>query len=207
MKHNLSPAWALAVLILGVGAVRADVPGPRPQLSVELQFPNLADHPDYDFYLQYGRSPGNPYAGLRLTRVAGADPVHLEGEGSRLTEVYLLAVPRGQALAPPRLDDPDWRQWLQEVPAGTLRAGPLQGEQGRRLEDCDGQRLSFRVAIADRALHVERTGVTRRPGWWFDRNVMIGIGVALSVSLAAAIVWSRQRARRRAAAELTKGGQ
>src|SRR5215472_4437469 len=98
----LSIHGTLMVLALlgGATGVQADMaPGPfdwSRDYDPQLRFENLADYPDFDFYLKYGRSRGNPGRDPHLTRVTSAVTVRLEGSGRRITSIFLIAVPCGQ---------------------------------------------------------------------------------------------------------------
>jgi hypothetical protein len=131
---------AILGLMVGLGlwppAARADM-APRflrRNISPLLRFDNLADYPGYTFYLKYGRGYEIGY----VTEVTSGVPVHLEGEGDRIFEVVLLAVPHGQSRPARLLDDEEW-----EKEVGALRSAPLAWRENYitpyRIEIKDGK--------------------------------------------------------------------
>jgi hypothetical protein len=195
---------ALAVVILLAGPARADIGfGPRPTLNIQVRFENLEDYPRYDFYLKYGLGTGNPSGFFHLTRVHPATLTLLEGNGSRMTEVYLLAAPRGQSVSPPQgqMDN----KWLTEAPSGALRSTPLPTHSpGTTLsEGLNGYSLDYRVHIEGDHLEVTCVGQTQsRPAatasvvFWILLGVLALGGLGLSVVITVGIlIWSRRSGR------------
>src|SRR5262249_28977398 len=101
-----------------VGRVSADVaPFPAGQVDLDFVLTNLDEFPKYDFYLKYGvgRNPARYW--FHLTRVEAGKVTALEGTGGRHTDIFLVALPRGQA--PPALPEnmnPSG-PWLKTAPA------------------------------------------------------------------------------------------
>src|SRR5262245_64876558 len=70
--HMNRRGWVLAAVALLASAAGswADVArSPAADVTPRLRFDNLTDYPEHDFYLKYGRSPGNPYAAGYLPKV------------------------------------------------------------------------------------------------------------------------------------------
>ena len=157
---RLSRMWH-AMVVLGmlepIGMVRGDAaPGfLKPDQSFPaIRFDNLADYPDFDFYLLYYHGPGNPFASPHVTRVQSGEAIHhFEGSG-RNGGAYLLAAPHGTR--PP---------WLygrsDETPLGYLRSAPLDG-----IGYGPGYLVSFRVKIADDKLEATMQPSEWQPGAW-----------------------------------------
>src|SRR5262245_39547576 len=91
---------AVVIQLWLVDPGQCDMPFDSPERSTAIRCEHLFDYPEYDFYLKYGRSPGNPYGGFHLMKVETASFFRLEGGGRRYTPVYLVAVPRGKVLPP-----------------------------------------------------------------------------------------------------------
>ncbi|HYV36320.1 MAG TPA: hypothetical protein VE988_11485 [Gemmataceae bacterium] len=185
-----NPVWFAAVVSLAAcltscSPAVADVIGfwPRRDLDVRVRFENLSDYPNHDFYLKYGLGSGNPNAGLHLTRIQPDSVTRLEGNGSRATELYLLAVPRGQKVEQPPTG-PDNRKWLTTSSNGAaLQSWPFPDMQ---LEDLNGYTLVFRVRIDQDRLEVTLVRSQAPIPWTW-------IGVATSLGIAVAgIVWIRR---------------
>src|SRR5262249_53038095 len=100
-------ATVVLVYFALVSSVRGDLGPPIIIKFPTMRFDNLADYPDFDFFLKYGFGNGNPYASPHLIPIRSGEAFRLEGGPRRRTEIVLLAVPRGRQ--PPSLKDgPDW---------------------------------------------------------------------------------------------------
>jgi hypothetical protein len=180
----------LAILapILPVGRVRGDV-GPsflKNEHFPALRFDNLADYPDFDFYLKYARGPGNPYGSPYLAQVRSGEVFHqFEGSGRKAQEVFLLAVPRGQHPPSPQRG----HEWLMEAPPGCLQSSPLDGTNVEA-----GYLVRYRVQVQDGRLEVAKQGTDWLLGEWLLQWLPCFV-VPLAACLAAA--WLGVRIARR----------
>jgi hypothetical protein len=144
-----------------------------------LRFDNLADYPQFDFYLKYARGPGSPYASPHLVPVQSGEAVRVTEGSGRTTQFFLLAVPHGEKPPAPRAG-PDW---LREVPAGCLQSGPLQG-----IGLGAGYLVPYRVSIADGALDAVMQPAEWLAGewslWWLKRLPCVLVPLAFCAALA-----------------------
>jgi hypothetical protein len=194
MASRISIIVSLIVLAALAGRGLADVAIPgqtRKDLVIQIRLENLDEYPQWDFYLKYGLSRGNPYGAHHLTRMHSGVSTRLEGKGNRLTEVYLLTVPAGQSI---RLPTAEWdRDWLTDLPKGALGQAMLL----RFQESEDLREYRYRVRIEDGKLHVDKLEVvpvnpdTEPLGAsaWFQ----IGVGIALSSAavVCGILLWRR----------------
>jgi hypothetical protein len=188
------------IIAWSVGPVHADGVSffPESDIDIRVRIENLGDYPNYDFYLKYGISPGNPYVGLHLTKVEANTLIQLEGKGRRITEVYLLAVPRGQAAVPPQAS-PNDDKWLRDPQAGALQSESMYGNRSRRIGgDFNGHELDYRVRIEGNRLDV--TWVKSKTPWLpQDAEGQMGLlcfGLTLSALLIAVGLFVRRRRKR-----------
>jgi hypothetical protein len=135
----------LIALLALPGSARPDAGFPQSNLDIKFRFENLDQFPEHDFYLKYGLSRGNPMAGLRWTKLESGTLTKLEGTGTRVTSVFLVALPRGTPPPPPPKGDRD--AWLHKAPAGGLQSEPL-------LANNDLE-VTYRAHIDGETLHAE----------------------------------------------------
>lgn len=133
----------ILALLMTAGIVRGDAAPAFLKSSderfPEMRFDNLADYPEYDFYLLYYHSRGNPSP--HVMRIQSGEVIrHFEGNG-RNGGAYLLAVAQGKSL-PPRVEH-------YGKPEGYLRSAPLDG--AHRNPDT---LFTYRVQIIDGQLIV-----------------------------------------------------
>jgi hypothetical protein len=189
------------LVLLGPAAgVRGDAaPGPfewSRDFDPQLRFENLADYPDFDFYLSYGRGGGKPRRGRYLTPVTSGVTVRLEGTGKRLTEVFLIAVPHGQKPPTPRED----RDWLSKGAPGVLQSHALDGVEHNWsiADENDGYVLRYSVSIKDGRLVT--SSLPRELLFWEwvrGRLPYLLVGLALFLVVAWVGIWVLRRLRRR----------
>jgi hypothetical protein len=153
-------AMVVLALLVSAGMVRGDV-GPsflKPDESFPaMRFDNLADYPDFDFYLLYFHGPGNPFASPHVTRVQSGEAIHhFEGSG-RNGGAYLLAVPRGKPLPPMDRET----ETLDKKPTGYLRSARLDGTFAG-----SGYLIPYRIKIAEDNLEVAMQPSEWQPGAW-----------------------------------------
>jgi hypothetical protein len=190
-----------ALVLLGPAAgVRGDAaPGlfeRSRDFDPQLRFENLADYPDFDFYLKYGRARGNPRSSTHLTPVTSGVTIRLEGKGRYFTEVFLIAVPHGQK--PPALRKD--REGLTEEVPGVLQSHALTGVvyNSSPTDESDGYVLRYSVSIKDGNLEV--TSLPRELIFWEwvrGRLPYLLVGLALFLTVAWIGIWVLRRLRRR----------
>lgn len=180
---GLERAVVMLALLLWASVVRADVaPSFVKEMgdsgSVTLRFDNLADYPDYDFYLKYGAGNGNPYAGPHLVPVHAGEAVRAFDGSRRRTEIYLLAVPRGQqqpAVSPSH-------DWITQVPPGCLQSARLDGTYAG-----SGYLVPYDVRIGDGALEAIAQPSELLPvewsSWWLKQLPCIAVPIAFCAVL------------------------
>ncbi|HEY7312704.1 MAG TPA: hypothetical protein VH643_25285 [Gemmataceae bacterium] len=199
MTSWISLGLAAAFSLLQGAETLANAPSFTQQsANPRLCFVNLADYPDYDFYLQYHAvESGNPLDGpLLVMRLSSGAPIALDGKGRRFSRLLLVAVPAGQP-APPNdlrnIDAAEWGKtpnpWPSFVPAwfdGTT----LQSDSA------DLPAITYRVTIQEddpqRVLYMEE--LRRKTD---RRTPTLLAGAALSLALAGAGVWFIRRRRTR----------
>ena len=175
-----SLSLVVVVLLVPVGLVRGDIgPGPRDEKFPAMRFENLADYPDFDFYLTYAHGPGNPYGSPHLSRIRSGETFRqFEGSG-RNGGAMLLAVPKGK---PPPSVARD-RDWFEKVPPGYLRSTLLEGTHLG-----EGYLVPYRVRIDKDKLEVTMQTPEIQPGEmtvsWLKRLPWIAVPVVLCVALA-----------------------
>jgi hypothetical protein len=184
---------AIAIAAIAAESARADM-GYIPPVNIHLRFDNLDDYPDYDFYLKYGIAQGNPYAGLRLMKLTAASTLtKLEGEGRRLTLVYLMAVPRGRAVAPPPPLSQDV-SWLNAAPEGAIQS-ELRWKDDYQLDNHNGCSAFYRISLDGKQLTATWVGGEEPPATSPWRWAAFA-GIALSVIIAViGLVWIKRRRR------------
>jgi predicted RNA binding protein YcfA (HicA-like mRNA interferase family) len=177
---------AVLLAVLSADTARGDM-GPsflKNETFPVLRFDNLADYPDFDFYLLYGRGTGNPI-NPHLTRTQSGEPIReFEGEG-RIGPTVLLAVPRGQQPPSPK----EQEEWFREAPPGCLQSTSLDGVHAGA-----GYLVSYSVRVQDGRLEVTRLATEWLPGPWLLRWFPCFV-VPLAACLAAA--WLGVRLARR----------
>jgi hypothetical protein len=190
-------AASVALLVID-GEGRADVASPIPNFSrnvqVRVQFHGLENYPEFDFYLQYGRSGGYAWPGMYLVPVASDVVQLLPGEGRRMSDVVLVVVPHGQEPIKPTADERDPRQF-KKIP-GEMRSQTLSG--ARNDEANAGFVLPYRVTIHDGI--VEATAETAELlslGEWLGVHpITVGFWLAVVIAL---VGWGFARWRWRSA--------
>jgi hypothetical protein len=207
MKNRFVPlviaSIVLAIASLG-GPANADGVSffPRGNYDIRLSFENLQEYPEYDFYLKYGLGKGNPVGALHLTPVAPNVLTRLEGNGWRITSVYLCAVRRGQQRPNPPEGFEEGRKWLSTCPESGLQSDALPDGVGDRKvgAQSDGCEIVYQVRVEGN--HLQTTVVTNRSPWRGSSTVLLGIGLSLGVAIVV-IVW--QRRSRRSSGKATNG--
>jgi hypothetical protein len=188
MKANARAIpFVLAIHLVWGTQAWADAGPPQQDVTPRFRFENLADYPDFDFYLKYGHGPGNPGASPFLTKVTHATTVPLEGKGWRVTPVVLVAVPHGQSAPLPNRDT----EWFAKSEGGVLQSDPL--------EWSNGFVALYRISVDQGRLQVTRTGSEWLPVEWTAGNLCIALpaGVALSLACVLAGFWIILRKHRR----------
>ncbi len=203
MKNRFQLVVAVAVLVVHAVPIvaRADAGfGFRRDLNFRVRFENLDDYPAYDFYLKFSLGAGTPYASPHLTKVNSGRPTQLQGQGNRLTEVYLLAVPHGQEVGrPPTVADGG--KWLSDIPSGGLQSDSLPGDKAQTelTGEFDGFTCSYRVRIEGNNLAVTWVGAEAPPSealTWLAWGCTGVAGLALSAALAVGVLVWLLRSRR-----------
>lgn len=183
----------MAMLAIPVTPAKADV-GPigPPGFEFQVHFENLDDYSNYDFYLKFRTGRGEVVAWPQLKRVKTAGPTHL-GRYRWISNVHLLAVPRGQRVPTPPLDREYGNGWLAKIPEGALQSGPLAGDSsGTPLgEQFNGHTIRYRVDITGGRLEVSLVK-DHAP----MRKVRVAAGVGLStIAIVLGFVWLRRSRR------------
>jgi|GEM_PF-6335368 len=193
------PFAAIAFLLASAPASQADGPFAGSPLDIQVQIDNADKYPAYDFYLKYGLGNGNPYASLHLTKLQPDSATKLEGNGTRMTEVYLLVVPKDQPVSNPPSGSADAQRWLVETPAGAIQSVRLPGEtaETRLGESANHRVVRYRVQLADGHADVTWVGGEQEPddallpAMW---TLPIGIGLTIAgVLLVILVRWMRNR--------------
>jgi hypothetical protein len=146
-----------------------------------LQFENLADYPDWDFYVVYGHGPGNPAASPHRAQVYGNEPFRAPFErNERVGPVVLLAAPHGVTPPTPRYSGTD-TDWFRVAPPGCIQSNPLSVPRDASSV------LAYSVRLGDNKLNV-----TLKPGSYMTRDgndlttivstIIIFIGLAIVVT-------------------------
>jgi hypothetical protein len=174
----------LAVFLVSGTRVWADA-GIFPQQDVtpRFRFENLAEYPDFDFYLKYGHGSGNPSARPFLTKVNSATTVTLEGKGPRVTPVVLVAVPHGRQAPQPGRDT----DWVAKSEDGIVQSGSLDWSEGSVA--------LYRVKLDQDRLEPTPAGSEVLPLEWAAGNLCITIpaGIALSLACVVTGIWIVRR--------------
>ena len=159
------------------GHACADAGLPPPQLDVNFLFKNLDQYPNYDFYVKYQRGfPGQKEGRPNLDKVTPGTPIHLGGRRNGLSAVFLIAVPRGQAVLAPPKHEPDW---LRNAPADGLQSQALKGDgDGASLNEYSGYDITYRVRIDGDKLEVDWVESNLNSWWSTARLIAILIGAA-----------------------------
>lgn len=172
----------ILLLLVPVGVIRGDVGPPgfvRDERFPAIRFDNLADYPQFDFYLLYTLGPGNPYGSPHRTRVHSGETVRrFEGKG-RKGNAMLLAVSHGQQ-PPPLVSGSDW---FESAPPGCLRSASLEGTYlGEEYL------VSYRVRIDKDKLEATMQTTEAQPVEmtvsWLKRLPCIAVPLAFCLALA-----------------------
>ena len=171
------PILASIALFTFVGRANADAGLPPPQLDINLAFKSLDQFPNYDFYLKYEHGfPGQKNGKPHLDQIEADKPTHLGGRRSGLSSVFLIAVPRGQAVVAPAKHEPDW---LAKAPSGGLQSAALKADAaGAPLQEYSGYDITYRVQIAEDRLEVEWVESNLNEWWSNARLIGIAVGAA-----------------------------
>ncbi len=192
---TISPSLMFALLLNLSSGLFADMGfGLQSDVTPRFRFENLTDYPEYDFYLKYGHA-ANPQAVGYLTKIPPGVSFSLEGSGSRMTDVTLVALPAG--LSPPAKADhtyTDVKDLLSFVPKSegrVLETGPLGWE--------DARVVVYRVGIADKQLSATRVKTEHEWGVWSlgDLCCVVLAGVAASVAFVVFGLWRVLRGRKK----------
>ena len=173
------PLVLLALLVPSV--VRGDV-GPaflRDAYFPALRFDNLADYPQYDFYLLYAHGPGNPYASPYINPVHSGEVLRqFEGRG-RIGGARLVAVPQGQNALFIATSE---RILNGKAPPGCLLSATLHG-----IHLGESYLVPYRVHIEDDKLEVSMQPAERQPAetafLWLKRLPCIAVPLAFCAAL------------------------
>jgi hypothetical protein len=142
------------------------------------RFDNLADYPQFDFYVLYAHGRGNPFASPRLARVQSGQTLQLEG-GGRIGGAQLLAVPHGER--PPAVWDNSKDAWS-KAPPGCLQSTYLDG-----VHLGEGYLVPYHVRIEGDKLEVTAQPTEWQPiGWtkvWLKRLPCIAVPLAFCAAL------------------------
>ena len=185
--------WLLSacVTVTIVGQLYADVASilPRTNIDIRVRFENLDEYPNFDFYLKYELG----YA-MYLTKVESNKMIRLEGVGTRVSDVYLMAIPRGQVADPHKHREyPDKDNWLRTPQKGALQSPGFP-------EVFNGHEIDYRVQIEDNQLYV--IWVKSRTPWFpheaTDQLALLCVGFSLSAFFIAAGFVIRRRRKRAA---------
>jgi hypothetical protein len=169
----------LVILACGVltGSVRGDAAPPflrdvTYRGSTSVRFDNLKDYPSFDFFLKYERRTRGA-SSSHVMPVRSAAVIELEGDVGG--EMYLLAVPHGQAAPQPRKP-------LTELPSYCLKSERLQG-----IDSGAGYLVPYRVRIENDKLEVAMQSIKWLPGdwlvWWLKRLPCIAVPIAFCLAL------------------------
>jgi hypothetical protein len=201
---------ALAVALAVAEPACAELGPHVPNLDLGFQFRNLDKFEKYDFYLKYERGerggPGqkDPASiGFHVTKLASGVLTRMEGNGTRHSDVYLVAVPRGQALAAP--EKPPGPDWLKNPPAGGLQSEPLKGD-GKNGGLGNVHDLTYDVRIEGDKLHADFVE-SKINAWWTNAFIIAGsvcaacilIPLMLIVLVVVLIMRSRRRSQAKSA--------
>ncbi len=188
------PIVLIAMALALAAEARADLPSPvRRDLDIRLCFENLDEYPEYDFFLRYTLTRGNPAGGPgRFTRVESGSLTRLERTGGRSTDVHLVAVRRSQPIQIPEELQNKRGITLGEKLPGTLQSTALQGDAaGNRLTGgFDNCEITYRVRMKGESLRAEFIE-SKNPG----SNLALAI-VGITVSalvLFVGFVFTRER--------------
>lgn len=153
-----------------------------------MRFDNLADYPDFDFYLKYAHGPGNPAASPHITPVQSGEPLRsFEGKG-RIGGAWLLAVPRGQRPPTVRSD----LDWLTETPAGCLQSVSLEG-----IHLGAGYLVPYRVHIQDGELEATMQSAEWLPLGWVVSRLPWLLCLLVPIAFCVVLGWLGARIARR----------
>lgn len=171
---------SLPLVVLAFGALAGSVRGDAglPFLkdldsrgATSVRFDNLAEYPSFDFFLKYQqRISGAP--STHIVRVRSGEVFKQEGVGG---EMYLLAVPHGQATPPPTKP-------ITEPLSNCLKSERLEGTYTGA-----GYLVPYRVRIENDKLEVAMQSSEWLPGdwslWWLQRLLCIAVPIAFCVAL------------------------
>jgi hypothetical protein len=188
-------AWAAVLTIASQASADAGIPAPSVDLG--FVFKNLGKYRDYDFYLKYEVGGLNPKArGAFLTKVEPDTLTRLEGRGRQHSEIFLIALPRGQMLPAPVKANPEW---LKNPPADGLQSPPLKGDApGGGLGN--GYDIIYTVRIDGGVLEVDWIESNLNAWWWNFWLFAILIGAAcvlIPIGFVVLVVWLIARATRK----------
>jgi hypothetical protein len=185
----LRPGTLLLMAIFSFGyppQVHADV-APLGSVYPRFRFSNLSNYPDYDFYLMYGHGSGNPFAKVFVTPVADQAIVLLEGDGPRVTGIYLVAVPHGDPAPWPSTGNGEW--------GAKSRSVMLKSDA---LEWSNGSVACYSVEVNGDRVQVTTRGSEFHPLLWVASNgcVALFLGLVVTFILAGWWITARWRGRR-----------
>jgi hypothetical protein len=174
--------FPLAMLALLVPAVVCGDVGPaflQDASFPALRFDNLADYPQYDFYLLYAHGRGNPYTSPYITPVHSGEVLRqFEGRG-RIGGARLAAVPRGQNALYLATEE---RVLLGKAPPGCFLSAPLGG-----VHLGESYLVPYRLHIEDDKLEVTMQSAESQPAetafLWLKRLPCIAVPVAFCAAL------------------------
>ena len=181
----LCPIIAMSAALAFTPSSSADAGIPAPSVDLGFLFKNLDKYPDYDFYLKYGHGRGDPTGRVFLTRVQSETYTRLEGSGNRHSDIFLIAVPRGQAVALPE-KGPN-REWLRAPPEGGRQSSALKGDPAGGGSLGNGYDITYQVRLEGDHLEVEWVE-SNLNAWWSNARLIAILIAAACVLIPIAIV-------------------
>jgi hypothetical protein len=177
VRASLGIVAVLSLVQIGEAQANAS-PFPLQDAQPKLCFVNLADYPEYIFYLQYHCSDDDPYTGpLHIIRLSSGVAVTLDVEGRNFSRLVLVAMPRG-APAPSK----DYVTHVEDAeelptPCPCFVPGWLDGSTVR-VDPVDSPVTSYRVSIQDGYLDL-----TELPKKFVPpiRNILVVAALSLTI--------------------------
>lgn len=174
-------------LILALAAFAQDARGdaaPFPRVGngeVRLFFENLNQFGDFDFYVRHRPQFGPHARTTRLTKLQNGAAFKLDQFRHRPSDVFLVAVPKGQSIVLPE-NDVNQNELQQQPLPGTIQTDTLNGDPsgGPLPAAYFYHELTYRIRLVDGVLHAECIDASR-PG--LQLGLMVFGGFASAVVL------------------------